>query len=105
MRRRKRIRIRKTTKIRKSIFLLLTTVLILCLGTFASAAQDSREGRIYYESVRIQSGDTLWGIAAQYRQSGEDIESVIDRIMECNGMKTANIRSGENIIVPIRATV
>ena len=41
--------VRKSRKIRKNVFLLLTLALILCLGTFAMGAQKGRETKTYYE--------------------------------------------------------
>ena len=89
--------VRKSRKIRKNVFLLLTLALILCLGTFAMGAQKGRETKTYYESVEIQRGDTIWDIAKEYKAEGQKV----DAICEVNGLKTANIRTGENIIVPV----
>lgn len=82
--------------------LLLTLVLTILLCTLASGAQSGKMADIYYESVRIESGDTLWSIALQYKPENEKTEHMVDKIMYCNQMKTTNIRAGENIIVPIR---
>ena len=60
--------VRKSRKIRKNVFLLLTLALILCLGTFAMGAQKGRETKTYYESVEIQRGDTIWDIAEEYKK-------------------------------------
>ena len=89
--------VRKSRKIRKNVFLLLTLALILCLGTFAMG----RETKTYYESVEIQRGDTIWDIAKEYKAEGQKTEQMVDAICEVNGLKTANIRTGENIIVPV----
>ena len=88
--------VRKSRKIRKNVFLLLTLALILCLG-----AQKGRETKTYYESVEIQRGDTIWDIAKEYKAEGQKTEQMVDAICEVNGLKTANIRTGENIIVPV----
>ena len=93
--------VRKSRKIRKNGFLLLTLALILCLGTFAMGAQKGRETKTYYESVEIQRGDTIWDIAKEYKAEGQKTEQMVDAICEVNGLKTANIRTGENIIVPV----
>ena len=93
--------VRKSRKIRKNVFLLLTLALILCLGTFAMGAQKGRETKTYYKSVVIQTGDTIWDIAKEYNAEGQKTEQMVDAIYEVNGLKTANIRTGENIIVPV----
>ena len=83
--------VRKSRKIRKNVFLLLTLALILCLGTFAMGAQKGRETKTYYESVEIQRGDTIWDIAKEYKAEGQKTEQMVDAICEVNGLKTANI--------------
>lgn len=97
--------VRKSRKIRKNTFVLLTMVLILCLGTFAMAGQTGKETKTYYESVQIHSGDTLWEIAEEYKMEGEKTEQMVEKIMAFNGMKTTNVRSGESIIVPVTKAV
>lgn len=104
-RRTQRKMIRKSCKIRERIFLLLTVALIFCLGTFAMGAQKGTETQTYYESVIISKGDTLWDIAEEYKAEGQKTERMIDTIREINGLKTANIRAGESIIVPIATKI
>ena len=40
-------------------------------------------------------------IAKEYKAEGQKTEQMVDAICEVNGLKTANIRTGENIIVPV----
>ena len=93
--------VRKSRKIRKNTFLLLTMALILCLGTFAMGGEKGVQTKTYYECVQVQKGDTIWEIAEEYKMEGEDTEQMVDTIMELNGMKNTNVRSGESIIVPV----
>ena len=79
--------------------------LILCLGTFAMGGEKDVQTTTYYECVQVQKGDTIWEIAEEYKMDGEDIEHMIDEIMELNGMKNANVRAGESIIVPVTKAV
>ncbi|MBR4014580.1 MAG: LysM peptidoglycan-binding domain-containing protein [Anaerotignum sp.] len=93
--------VRKSRKIRKSLFIWITLALILCLGTLALGGQTGRTKRTYYESVQVTKGDTLWSIAQAYKQENEKTERMVKTIMEFNGMKTPNIKSGVSIIVPV----
>lgn len=97
--------VRKSGKIRKHTFLLLTMALILCLGTFAMGGERDVQTKTYYECIQIEKGDTIWGIAEEYKMDGEKTERMVDAIMELNGMKNANVRSGESIIVPVTKAV
>ena len=93
--------VRKLRRIRRNLFLLLTAAMILCLGTLAMAAQRGKGTKTYYEAVEIQKGDTLWEIAEKYKMEGEKTEQMVDAILQVNGIKTTNIRTGESIIVPV----
>ena len=97
--------VRKSRKIRKNTFVLLTMALVLCLGTFAMGAQTGKTTKTYYESVEIHKGDTIWDIAAEYKMDGEETEHMVDAILELNGMKNTNVRAGESIIVPVTTEI
>lgn len=93
--------VRKSRKIRKNTFVLLTMALVLCLGTLAMGGEKGVQTKTYYECVQVEKGDTLWEIAEEYKMSGTDTEHMVDEIMAINGMSHANIRAGESIIVPV----
>ena len=97
--------VRKSRKIRKNTFVLLTTALVLCLGTFAMGAQTEKTTKTYYESVEIHKGDTIWNIAEEYKTENEKTEHMVNAILELNGLKTANVRAGESIIVPVTTEI
>ena len=53
----------------------------------------------------MQKGDTLWEIAEEYKMDGTETEQMVDEIMEVNGLKNTNVRTGESIIVPVTKAV
>ncbi len=86
----------------KTKYIYLFAVIILWaagIGTMVWAGQG--EKTIYYESVQIASGDTLWGIAQMYKEENENTEHMVRKIKELNGMFTDDICSGERILVPV----
>ena len=93
--------VRKSRKIRKNTFVLLTMALILCLGTLAMGGEKGVQTKTYYECVQVQRGDTIWKIAEEYKMEGEDTERMVDEILQVNGLKNTNVRAGESIIVPV----
>ena len=93
--------VRKSRKIRKNTFLLLTMALILCLGTLAMGGEKGVQTKTYYECVQVQRGDSIWEIAEEYKMDGETTEHMVDAILELNGMNNTNIQAGESIIVPV----
>ena len=97
--------VRKSRKIRKNTFLLLTMALVLCLGTLVMGGQKGVQTTTYYECVQVQKGDTLWGIAEEYKMDGTETEQMVGEIMEVNGLKNTNVRTGESIIVPVTKAV
>lgn len=55
----------------------------------------------YYKSIAIEYGDTLWGIAVEYK--GVHYESVydyIDEVMQINNLITDRIHAGQYLTVP-----
>ena len=93
--------VRKSRKIRKNTFVLLTMALILCLGTLAMGGEKGVQTKPYYECVQVQKGDSIWEIAEEYKMDGTDTEQMVDEILEVNGLKNTNVRAGESIIVPV----
>ena len=50
-------------------------------------------------SVVVQSGDTLWSIAASVAD-GDDVRVVVDRIQELNGLEGAELAPGQVLELP-----
>lgn len=63
----------------------------------ASAAEDMCK---YYKSVLIESGDTLWSIAAKYKAAGMNTSSVVEEIKRMNGLSNDQIIAGNYLIIP-----
>lgn len=77
----------------KIIFLLITTVLFCGWGVNASVAP-------LYETVTVESNDTLWSIAASRTDDTKDIREVIYDIQKLNGIKDpGQIQPGDKIKV------
>ncbi len=92
--------IRKSRKIRKMTFVILTVLLVLGIATMVLGGQ-KKSTSVYYDSVRIHAGDTLWGIAQEYKGEHMDTETMIAEIMELNGMQNTAIQAGQSILVPV----
>ena len=84
--------VRKSRKIRKNTFVLLTMALILCLGTLAMGGQRGVQKKTYYECVQVEKGDTLWEIAKKYHVS-------VDSIREQNLMDGKDISQVASLII------
>lgn len=48
----------------------------------------------------VQSGDSLWSIASALADPGEDLRPLMSEIRELNGLETAYIASGQQLVIP-----
>ena len=86
----------------------LVLITMICLTMFSGgmlAYAKERESAQptyykYYTSIRVEAGDTLWGIADHYlcEQVGSHDE-YIREIMKMNGLKSTDIRIGDTLTV------
>ncbi|HVD29741.1 MAG TPA: LysM peptidoglycan-binding domain-containing protein [Mycobacteriales bacterium] len=50
-------------------------------------------------SVVVQQGDTLWSIASSL-DGDRDVRAVVDEIQELNGLRSAEVRPGQILLLP-----
>lgn len=100
-------RIRRQHERRRNIFItLLTACLIITLSvaanSFLSNAQTDNKETVfkYYKSILIESGDTLWSIASEYKSPDMDTTTFLEEIKRMNGLANDNIIMGNYLIVP-----
>lgn len=81
--------------------------LAILLGSSISAmanSPDRPELHKYYTSIAVESGDTLWALAADYVTDGlMDREEFIAEVSELNHLSDGQIHSGAYLIVPYYA--
>lgn len=102
-------RLRRNRQIRRNLFMLLLAV-ILTAGSsvtffgFKAKAQSNEvtASYKYYKSITIDGGDTIWDFAALYANTDfyDSYDCYIKEVMEINHLKSEQIISGQNIIVP-----
>ncbi|MHB8139741.1 MAG: LysM peptidoglycan-binding domain-containing protein [Vulcanimicrobiaceae bacterium] len=54
----------------------------------------------HYTTVTVQSGDTLWSIAAAHIVPGAGIQATVDRITDANHLTSPSLQPGEELRVP-----
>ena len=65
----------------------------------ASAKQEEKE--VYYMSVRIETGDTLWSLAERYAPAYSDIGGYVDTLRQINQIRREDrLIPGQILIVP-----
>lgn len=95
---------------RRKMILLLTTVLLITIGSivfgsiFSSAQSNAEESGIqykYYKSIEIKKGDSLWSIANEYCEDGyyDSTKDYVEELKEINNLKSENIHYGQRLVV------
>lgn len=85
----------------------ILSIIVLCIifigllteKTVASASVTKDEK--YVMSIKIEKGDTLWGIAKENITGHyKSIDEYIEEIKDCNSLTTDVIHEGQYLIVP-----
>lgn len=86
-----------------SLFLFSGNKLHTTAQVEASAAYDTE---VYYKSVRIDAGDTLWDLADEYMSTSYDSkEDFITEVKEINHITDQDLQAGSYIIIPYTVMV
>ena len=94
---------------RRMLFVAITVVSILLgivignnvISTSSSSATTEHTRELYYTSVEIEAGDTLWTIAEEYMSAEyDDINEYIKEIKKINGIYNDTIHAGNYLMVP-----
>ena len=81
------------------VLVLLVSVAVASFLLLASAVQASG-GPAATAEVRVSAGDTLWAIAAEAAEPGEDVRKIIHDIKRMNDLDGSIIRPGQVLTVP-----
>lgn len=80
--------------------LLFVTVFMGRTMFISMAKEESQIAAPYYKSIQIQEGDSLWGIANQYKKgSSMDTHEYIDHLKQMNSLKKDTIHAGQYLTV------
>lgn len=100
LKKRKRMREeRRKNNTRRLRRCMLSLILILMVSGFIFSANAVRycDTREYI----ISTGDTLWQIAEECNTQRRDTRDVMDDIMKLNSMKSAALKAGNTIKIPV----
>jgi len=51
--------------------------------------------------ISVDNGDTLWQLARAYKDPAIDTRQAVHLIMERNGLSDPELRSGQELVVPV----
>lgn len=81
----------------------ILAMMYLSMALYAGYNMVFAEEAVYKNDVIVVSaGETLWEIAGRYREPGEDIRDVVDRIRDANTLNQCTIYPGQDLFIPIR---
>ena len=86
--------------------IVVTIVILLCLlftGVSKVRASEMQSGRVTYESVRIESGDSLWSICERYgADDPEGTAAFMKKVASLNQIgQDATIHAGNYLMIPV----
>ena len=87
---------------------ILATVFVItgCLRANQVKASSVKEENVYYKTIQVEEGDTLWTLADQYiGNSSFDRQQYIDEVKEMNHLADDTIESGAYLMIPYVETV
>lgn len=89
---------KRQLSVRLSVFLASVCTVFLLIGG-AADAEGPPQPTVEYV---VESGDTLWAIAAAHADPGDDIRHLIADIREMSGMTTSMLHPGQILHIPKR---
>lgn len=96
-------RLQRARKLRRqrSAFFMILMVVVVMMAHAAFSKPDNISDEYNVVSVTVESGDTLWSIASEYKPQGKDLREFVYEIAANNGIKDCDILCGQTIFVPI----
>jgi LysM repeat protein len=64
------------------------------------AVADGPERAVEVVTHAVQSGETLWQIAAAVAAPGEDVRDVVAELQELNGLADGSLTAGQVLLLP-----
>ena len=83
----------------------LTLFFVLATSVFSArhAAYAKSVSNVTYETIRVQSGDSLWSLAEEYPIEGLSTQETSDMIRNVNHLEHGSLAAGAHLKVPARS--
>ena len=87
---------------RGRLVVVLVALVLLLTGALAATRADAQgpTSAPQVERYVVAPGDTLWGIASGVARPGADLREVVREIEMMNGMSSATLTAGQQILLP-----
>ena len=95
----------KIVNMKKFIRSLILILLFVVLLTFIFINKSLSHNDISYKMIRISSGDTLWTIAKEEKNSNnyfenKDIREIVYELQTTNNLKNSDLKIGQELNIP-----
>lgn len=82
-----------------------TLFFVLATSVFSArhAAYAESVSNVTYETIRVQSGDSLWSLAEEYPIEGLSTQETSDMIRNVNHLEHGSLAAGAHLKVPARS--
>ncbi|MBB5323568.1 LysM repeat protein [Anoxybacillus tepidamans] len=81
-------------------YLVFSCLLFMLLAGFFYASDPVQKEK--YIEITVTSGDTLWGLANEYRSSHHlSTKEFIEWVMDVNHLSDEKIVAGEKLVIPV----
>ncbi|WP_258726745.1 LysM peptidoglycan-binding domain-containing protein [Cellulomonas sp. NS3] len=88
---------------RGRLVVLLLAALVLIAGVQGGQAlADGPSRALEVTTYTVGAGETLWEIAAESALPGEDVRDVVLELQSLNGLTTAGLDAGQELILPVQ---
>lgn len=102
----KNVKIVNMKKFIRSIVVILFIVILVTFFLAKASLSHNEKEELYYETILVCQGDTLWEIATQQQKDNpyyqnRDVRFVISELRKINNLDNASLRVGQEIKVPV----
>lgn len=96
---------RVALKVPTIVAVALTLFFVLATSVFSArhAAYAESVSNITYETIRVQTGDSLWSLAEEYPIEGLSTQETSDMIRNVNHLEHGSLAAGAHLKVPARS--
>lgn len=100
-----RVALKVPTIVAVAVAVALTLFFVLATSVFSArhAAYAESVSNITYETIRVQTGDSLWSLAEEYPIEGLSTQETSGMIRNVNHLEHGSLAAGAHLKVPARS--
>lgn len=84
-----------------TLFFILLFTGFTIMKSFANSEQPAAAGA-GERVIIVSSGDTLWNIASDIREAGQDVRRVVYDLKSRNNLTSSVLQAGQPLIIPVK---